>query len=226
MKRNNINFEKYGPLIDSEISKRRSRWTLSALSWLDFDDVSQIVRIHAYNKLHLYDDTKPILPWINRLISNQIKNIIRNNYGNYTRPCLRCAASLGEHGCRIYNEQCEKCPLFKNWQKNKKNAYDLKVTVSIEDHTNEINSHQSQGLDINLAIQNLSKRLEQILKPIEWQVYNLLYIENKSEKFICRALKLKYDEKSEIAYNKQLRNIQKIIIKKAKECLLNGEVDV
>ena len=37
---------------------------------------------------------------------------------------------------------------------------------------------------------------------------------------------MKYDEKSEIAYNKQLRNIQKIIIKKAKECLLNGEVDV
>jgi hypothetical protein len=226
MKRNKINFEKYISLIDSEISKRRNRWTLHALSWLDFDDVSQIVRIHAYNKLHLYDESKPILPWINRLISNQIKNIIRNNYGNYTRPCLKCAASLGEHGCRIYNEQCEKCPLFKNWAKNKKAAYDLKVTVSMEEHSNEINNHQFQSLDMAFATENLNKRLEQILKPIEWQVYKLLYIENKSEKFICRILKLKYDEKSETAYNKQLRNIQKIIIRKARQCLLNGEVDV
>ena len=76
--------------IDSEIQKRRSRWRLSSLSWMDFDDISQILRIHIFKKWYLYDDSQPLAPWLNRIISNQIKNLIRNNYGNYSRPCLKC----------------------------------------------------------------------------------------------------------------------------------------
>ena len=41
--------------IDSEIKKRRYKWNLSALSWMDFSDVSQILRIHIYKKWDMYD---------------------------------------------------------------------------------------------------------------------------------------------------------------------------
>ena len=91
-----IEFENHIQVIDAEINKRRSKWNLSVLAWMDFQDVAQILRIHIYKKWHLYDQSKPLGPWLNRIISNQIKNLIRNNYGNYCRPCLKCAAAEGE----------------------------------------------------------------------------------------------------------------------------------
>ena len=95
-------FEDFIDQIDAEIRKRKSKWSLTALSWMDFDDVSQILRIHIFKKWHLYDTKKPLNPWINRIISNQIKNLIRNNYGNYCRPCLKCAAAEAGNLCYIY----------------------------------------------------------------------------------------------------------------------------
>lgn len=226
MKKNKIKFESCINLINIEILKRKNKWTLSTLNWIDFEDVSQIIRFHIYKKWDLYDESKPMLPWVNRIISNQIKNLIRNNYGNYARPCLKCAAALGENECRIYGKQDQSCPMFNNWSKTKKNAYDLKMAVSIEDHSYEINNQLCVNLDIQKATQNLHQKMKQILKPVEWKVYELLYIDYKTEEQVCKILKFKYDKKAKSAYNKQLKNIQKSIIKKAKQCLANGEIDL
>jgi hypothetical protein len=226
MKKNKIKFESCINLINTEILKRKNKWTLSTLNWIDFEDVSQIIRFHIYKKWELYDENKPMLPWVNRIISNQIKNLIRNNYGNYARPCLKCAAALGENECRIYGKQEQACPMFNNWSKTKKNAYDLKMAVSIEDHSYEINNQLCVNLDIQKATQNLHQKMKQILKPVEWKVYELLYIDYKTEEQVCKILKFKYDKKAKSAYNKQLKNIQKSIIKKAKQCLANGEIDL
>jgi DNA-directed RNA polymerase specialized sigma24 family protein len=226
MKKNKIKFESCINLINTEILKRKNKWTLSTLNWIDFEDVSQIIRFHIYKKWELYDESKPMLPWVNRIISNQIKNLIRNNYGNYARPCLKCAAALGENECRIYGKQEQACPMFNNWSKTKKNAYDLKMAVSIEDHSYEINNQLCVNLDIQKATQNLHQKMKQILKPVEWKVYELLYIDYKTEEQVCKILKFKYDKKAKSAYNKQLKNIQKSIIKKAKQCLANGEIDL
>ena len=76
------NFEESIDQINTEIIKRRSKWNLTVLAWMDFEDVAQILRIHIYKKWDLYDPSQPLGPWINRIISNQIKNLIRNNYGN------------------------------------------------------------------------------------------------------------------------------------------------
>jgi DNA-directed RNA polymerase specialized sigma24 family protein len=226
MKKNKLKFENYINLINTEIAKRKHKWTLSALNWIDFEDVSQIIRFHIYKKWSLYDERKPILPWVNRIISNQIKNLIRNNYGNYARPCLKCAAAIGENECKIYGKQDKNCPMFSNWLKTKKNAYDLKMTVSVEDHSHEINNQTTPEYNIQKAAANLHERMKKILKPIEWKVYDLLYIQNKTEEYVCKHLDFKYDKKAKTTYNKQLRNIQKSIIKKAKDSLANGEVDV
>ncbi len=219
MKQNRIKFEKQLNLINEEIKKRKYKWTLSALNWIDFEDVSQIIRFHLFKKWSLYDESKPILPWINRIISNQIKNLIRNNYGNYARPCLRCAAATGDNGCRIYKDQDSKCPMYSNWEKTKKNAYNLKMTVSIEDHSVEMNGMANNNLDMSSAASSLHKRMKEVLRPIEWKVYELLYINNKNDSYVCESLGFKYNKASKVAYNKQLRSIQKTIIKKAKECL-------
>ena len=173
-------FEDYIEQIDIEIKKRKSKWNLTALAWMDFDDVSQILRIHIFKKWHLYDTKKPLNPWINRIISNQIKNLIRNNYGNYCRPCLKCAAAESGDLCYIYGKQCEACPLFANWVKTKKQAYDAKLPVSINEHSNEINMAEYKDIDIVMLMKRLNEKMRQSLKPAEWKIYKALYIDNLS----------------------------------------------
>ena len=212
--------------INSEIIKRKNKWNLTAINWMDFSDVSQILRIHIYKKWHLYDSEKPLAPWVNRIISNQIKNLIRNNYSNFTRPCLKCAAAEGEDGCAIYSNQCNACPLYANWEKNKKNAHDTKLTVSIENHIQEINDKPIDNFNMEKTAQNIHNKMQKVLKPIEWKVYQHLYIEGKNEEQTAKLMGYRTSEKNRIAGYKQIKNIKKIIIVKVKKHLYNGDIDI
>ena len=205
--------------IDTEIRKRKNKWSLTSLAWMDFEDVSQIVRIHIYKKWHMYDQKKPLAPWLNRIISNQIKNLIRNNYGNYARPCVKCAAAEGEGECYIYAKQCGDCPLYAYWEKNKKRAHDTKLPVSLENHSQEVFSIETDSFDVEHAAEQLHKKMEKVLKPVEWKVYNLLYIENKDDKDVAKSMGYITSEKNRLPGYKQIKNIKKRIITKAKKIL-------
>ena len=221
-----IKFEDYIEQIDAEIKKRRSKWNLTALSWMDFDDVSQILRIHIFKKWHLYDTKKPLNPWINRIISNQIKNLIRNNYGNYCRPCLKCAAAEAGDLCYIYGKQSEACPLFANWSRTKKQAYNAKLPVSINDHTYEINSTEYSDIDILGVMDRISAKMKEVLKPAEWKIYQALYIEHMSEEDAATLMGYKTNEKNRVPGYKQIKNVKKAIIKKVKRMLEDGEIEI
>ena len=219
-------FEESIDIINSEIIKRRAKWNLTAINWMDFSDVSQILRIHIYKKWHLYDQKKPLPPWVNRIISNQIKNLIRNNYSNFARPCLKCSAAETDESCSIYDKQCNSCPLYANWERSKKNAHDTKLTVSIENHTQEINSIPNENLNMEISARNIHKKMEKTLKPIEWRVYKYLYIDGKDEEQTAKLMGYRTTEKNRIAGYKQIKNIKKIIILKVKKYLYNGEIDI
>ena len=210
-------FEESIAIIDTEIIKRKSMWCLTSLCWMDYDDVSQIIRIHIYKKWKMYDQSKPLAPWLNRIISNQIKNLIRNNYGNYARPCLKCAASDGEKSCDIYNTQCCDCPLYSHWFKNKKRAHDTKLPVSLENHPQEIYNKATENFDIETEVVILHKNMKKILKPIEWRVYDLLYIQNKDEPEVAKEMGYVTSEKNRKPGYKQIKNIKKSIIAKVKK---------
>lgn len=219
-------FESLIDVINSEIVKRKSKWNLTAINWMDFSDVAQILRIHIYKKWHLYDYKKPLAPWVNRIISNQIKNLIRNNYSNFTRPCLKCAAAEGEDGCTIYNLQCNRCPLYANWEKSKKNAHDTKLTLSIENHSQEINDMPINNFNMEQTAKNIHYKMQKVLKPIEWKVYQYLYIDGKDEEQTAKLMGYRTTEKNRIAGYKQIKNIKKIIIFKVKKHLYNGDIDI
>lgn len=219
-------FESLIDVINSEIIKRKSKWNLTAINWMDFNDVAQILRIHIYKKWHLYDHKKPLAPWVNRIISNQIKNLIRNNYSNFTRPCLKCAAAEGEDGCMIYTNQCNACPLYANWEKSKKNAHDTKLTLSIENHSQEINDMPMDHFNLEKTANNIHIKMEKVLKPIEWRVYQYLYIQGKDEEQTAKLMGYRTSEKNRIAGYKQIKNIKKIIILKVKKHLYNGDIDL
>jgi len=219
------NFEESIDQINTEIIKRRSKWNLTVLAWMDFEDVAQILRIHIYKKWDLYDSSQPLGPWINRIISNQIKNLIRNNYGNYARPCLRCAASEADNSCSIYGSQDSVCPLYSHWEKTKKSAHDAKLPVSLEDHPQEVFSKNSDNTDVERLAEQLHKKMEKVLKPIEWKVYRLLYIEHKSDEEAAKLMGYRTSEKNRIPGYKQIKNIKKSIIEKVRRVLEKGEID-
>lgn len=225
VEKKNPTFEESIRLIDEEIKKRRNKWNLTALAWMDYEDVSQIIRIHIYKKWDMYDPTKPLGPWLNRIISNQIKNLIRNYYGNYSRPCLRCAAAEGEDLCEIYEKQCSSCPLYADWEKNKKRAYDIKIPLSIENHSHEVKSLAENNFDVEKNAKKLHEKMETVLKPLEWKMYTYLYIEYKDEKEVAQLMGYRTSEKNRTPGYKQIKNIKKSIINKVKKILDKEEID-
>ena len=211
------NFEDCLELINQEIIKRKSKWNLSSIAWMDFDDVSQIIRIHIYQKWNQYNPEKPLKPWISTIISHQIKNLIRNNYTNYASPCLRCDAAVGEDGCKIYKEQCDACPLYAHWKKNKQSATFVKLPLSIENHSHEVHEMKDATAYSFGNEEKLNILMKKILKPIEFQVYQGLYMEHKDESVVAKSLGFISNEKGRTPGYRQLKNIQKAIISKARK---------
>jgi DNA-directed RNA polymerase specialized sigma24 family protein len=226
MKSSKESFESKISEINQEISKRRHKWNLTTLAWMDFNDVSQILRIHIYKKWNLYDPKKPLAPWVNRIVSNQIKNLIRNNYGNFSRPCLRCAAAEQEDGCTIYSSQCNKCPLYAKWEKSKKSAHDIKLPVALENHTQEVHNIIEDEINIEKTAKNIHTKMQQVLKPIEWKFYELYYIKHKSEEESAKLMGYKTTEKNRKIGYKQVKNLKKSIMTKVKKYLYNGDIDI
>jgi len=220
-------FEESFDFINQEIRKRQGKWNLSSLNWIDYEDVSQIIRLHIYEKWHLYDVNKPLGPWLNRIISNQIKNLIRNHYGNFARPCLKCEAQEGELGCKIYVNQCNNCPLYGKWEKTKKSAHDIKLPLALEDHSFEIGMIKTQDSStLQNNIKKLHLSMKEILKPNEWVVYKSIYIDNEAEETAAEKLGLISNEKNKKPGYKQIQNIKKSIIKKAKESIEKGSIEL
>ena len=219
-------FEESLKLIDEEIQKRMGRWNLKSITYMDFEDVSQIIKLHIFNKWSQYDPSKPLSPWLNRIITNQLKNIIRNNYSNFTRPCLKCAAAQEPDGCAIYIKQCEACPLFAHWSKAKKDAHYLKHAAPLEYHSFDLEQKESGIDNFESNKEKLDSKMKEVLKPLEWKVYSYLYIENLSEKEAAKLVGYKTSEPHRTPGYKQIKNIRKKIIDKVKKILGKGDVDI
>ena len=127
-------YEECYPIIDTIVSKYQNKWRLKAINWFDFEDVSQIIKIHIHKKWHMWDQERPLEPWIGRIISNQIRNLVRNHYGNYVRPCVNCQFNTGENTCSATSSgiQDNQCKLYDKWSAFKKTGLDLKITLSTE----------------------------------------------------------------------------------------------
>ena len=222
-----LRYEDFSEVINEEISKKRYKWNLTSLAWMDYEDVSQILRFHIFKKWHLYDQEKSIKPWIRTIIANQIKNLIRNHYTNFIKPCNRCEAAREETGCEIYGTQCNACPLYKNWEKNKKTGFAARMPIPLETHKQEAFYIESKdNVDIEKSAKEIHKRMEKILKPHEWKIYSYLYIDYLDELQAAKKMGYKTSEKNRSPGYKQIKNVKKKIIAKVKDLLSDDEVDI
>ena len=218
-------FEDCIEIIDQEIYKHRRKWQLSSIAWMDFEDIAQIIRIHIYNKWSMYDPKQSLLPWISVIISNQLRNLVRNVYSSHAKPCLQCAAAESENGCLLYYNQGVSCPIYKRWFENKKNAHDISIPLSIENHLHEVNDINGHFLNFDIASERLHNHMRTKLKKREWIVYDLLYIQHKTEDDIAYKLGYKTTEKGRTAGYNTIRIIRKNIITKVKQALNEGVIN-
>ena len=68
--------------------------------------------------------------------------------------------------------------------------------------------------------------MQEILKPIEWKVYNYIYIKNKSEEETAKLMGYRTTEKGRSPGYKQIKNIKRAIVQKVKINIANGTIDI
>lgn len=224
-KQPDLPYEEFSDLIDNELQKRKRNWFLTSVNWVDFDDVSQIIRAHISKKWDQWDQDRPIKPWLNKIIANQMKNILRNHYSNYARPCLNCPFNSDvEYSLCSFTasgEQDSTCPLYKKWEGTKKHAYNVKITLSLENHQHEIDGGAESHLnsDIQVASQKLFKEMHKILTPRQYKAFDMLFIQNLPDEEVAKEMGFKSTESGRKAGYKQIKNLKKMLKEKASKVI-------
>lgn len=225
-------YEDKSDTIDEELKKRRGKWFLHSLAWIDFDDVCQIIRAHVYKKWNQWDQSRPLRPWLNRIISNQLKNILRNYYSNFVRPCLNCPFNQSVNvddgsqalcGFTKSGLQTNECPLYAKWEKTKKPAYDVKMPYSLDAAPlGELKDHAP--FEIEHAEKKLHAEMKKSLSSRQYRIYELLFIKNVEEGEVAQEMGYKTTEKGRKAGYKQIKNLKKQFKAKAIWLLKNKDI--
>ena len=227
-KNNNQTFEDNSDIIEAAINKQKNKWQLNAINWFDFEDVSQIIKIHIHKKWHMWDQERPLEPWIGRIISNQIRNLVRNHYGNYVRPCVNCQFNTGENTCSATSSgiQDNQCKLYDKWSAFKKTGLDLKITLSTENHVNEISSKIDNSFSYDLSVNKLNDHMKSQLSETHYRAYYMMFFENCTEEDVASYMGYKTNEKKRKAGYRQVKNLKSIFQKKAEDIIRNFDIIV
>lgn len=220
-------FEESIEVIDSEILKRKHRWHLTAIAWMDFDDVAQRLRIHIFKKWDKWDSGRPLRPWLNQVINHQMTNMLRNHYSNFSRPCLKCPFNTGEYGCALYGTQNNICRDYSKWERGKKSAYDVKFPISlnipINDSTDSTLESVLSNLEHIINIEQLVPVFHELMRKhlsnIEWKVYDYMFLQHLEEPEVAKKMGYKLSMKEGRPAYRQISKIKSKIIKKARDVI-------
>lgn len=212
------------PLINELIEKQRGKWTLTALVAFDWQDVAQIIRSHIFAKAHLFDRSRPPGPLISTIISRQIANIIESKYTNYTKPCFRCEAAVGDNGCTIYSQQCMQCPLYARWMRIKGNALSTKLPVSLEDHSQEVHELPDNNEDLTDKIARFHDVIIPLLTAGEQKIYQWCYIDGLEDDEVKVLMAKAISDKVIESWPEKLKVIKFKIVEKAKQILKEEDI--
>jgi hypothetical protein len=208
-------YEDCSDIIDQAILKQKYKWRLNAVKWFDFNDVQQIIKSHISKKWHMWDQSRPLEPWIGRIISNQIRNLLRNHYGNYTNPCTLI---------NLPNHNKHRCAVCCKWEKTKKIGLGLKIPLSTEDFSKEVHNRSYVDFDFKRSLGKLDFHMEAKLSNIHYKAYRMLYFEKKTEQDVAKYMGYKISpEKNKLGY-RQVKNLKKKFLQLAMEILRSKDI--
>lgn len=212
-------FEENYVQINKIINLHISKWKLKVISSVSHDDIRQEILIHLHRKWHLYDNTQPLGNWLSTVICNKLKNLTRDQFYKFSRPCLNCPHFSGGDLCNLYGEVSSECGLYKKWMLEKKFQHDCALPVTIEDHQNQLHSMPSDNIDVEEQIIHLKHKLQEKLNKNDYLIFCCLFLENKTEEEVCKILNYKTARQC----NLQIKNLKQIIVPLVKNIIKNEE---
>lgn len=216
-------FEDYYDALVVLIQKSRGRWILNSLGYMDFQDVTQKILLHIYEKWHKYDPEKPLEPWANTIIKNQMQNIYRDEYGNYAKPCANCVNNEGADLCSITsnNKQCEECPIYAKWKKKKEPAYHFKIAAEYEESVH-VNAKIGNDIHSKMKASTIHNHMMSVLTGVERKIYDLSFVKGEEVEDIRRLLGYTNNQSSE----RYIKQMQGKIVKKVRQEIKEDNIDV
>lgn len=169
------------PFAQKLIARRRHKWKMTTMAW---DDVAQMLLIRVWKQYRLFDPTRaPFENWCNFLISNEWKNILRNILFIHSPPCIGrggCVHNQGGDSCGYTPSglKCAECPLYANWQKKKQGEHNIKATLGLDAHPQEVHNTQSDTFDVEAAKTRIDAIMLKRLNPFDRRIYRLLLIKH------------------------------------------------
>lgn len=221
-------YEELADVIDHELEKRRGSWRLHSIRYIDFDDVKQEIKIHIYEKWNLWDQQRPFLNWVNRVITHKLINKVRDLYGIYARPCLKCSFNQSKEpkvgqtdnlcGYTKSGLQCSECELYAEWEQKKKPMHDVHLPHQLDHHEHDIHYHVDE-IDYEEFLRNVDVILKETLKPVAYKIFKYTFIEKLSREKVAEKMGYKTKNISRPAGYKQITNNINIIRSEIKKLL-------
>lgn len=135
------------------------------------------------------------------------------------RPCMGCAKNEGGDLCALTpsGKQCGECPLYKKWEIGKKAAFDSRLPVSIENHSQEVFSMPEESVDVERVARELYDRVQTVLSPIELKVYKSLFVDFQSEEEAAKLMGYRTSERNRAAGYRRIKQIRRSIMEKVRK---------
>jgi RNA polymerase sigma factor (sigma-70 family) len=200
-------FEDKNEELNKLLDIKRSDWMLNNI--LQYEDLCQIIRLHIYKKFSQWDQSRPFSAWASRVISNQIKNQIRNHYGRLTPPCIKgkgCPFNTGD-GCQMTKsgQKDSSCAAYAKWERSKKPAYELKTAAPLEDFDGACNSPY---FNFEQSVEKFHREMKRVLSDREYFAYDLIYLQHLSDEIVAQKMGFKTKEANRIPGYRQISNLK------------------
>lgn len=224
-------FKSLYPELVRLVEKRKGSWTLTTI--LEWQDVASILMARLWEKLDLYDESRPLENWVNRVVTNALNNLERSHWYKYARPCICageyggvCVFNTGGNGCKKTPSkiQCNECPMYATWAQKKAIKLNIASPVALEDHINESHSLPEDSVDVDKAKQVIDEKILTQLNEHEIRLYKLMYIDNLPLEVVGKRMKYKVQPNNKIAGYQVLLKFSRRVRVMAKEIIYEHEL--
>jgi RNA polymerase sigma factor (sigma-70 family) len=209
------------------IARRRASWRLTSV--MEYEDVSSIILAHVWKEWAKYDPERPLDKWINTIITNQIRNLLRNHLYKHSRPC--CAANQYGAACSFNRGgdlcawtksgiQDESCHFYAHWLKRKQAKFAVATPLSMAAHENETHSKPDDHMDIEGAKKTIDDNIKRRLTKEEYRIYKYLYVEHLSIEETAKKMGYKKRGKEDMRAYMAVRNVS-LHIKEVSKAILS-----
>ena len=216
-------YEDKTEIINEEIRKRFNNWKLTFIHWIDFEDVSQLIKIHIFVKWNKWDQSRPFEPLVNRLITRRMINITRDYSKGIFPPCFNCKYNAGKDGDKYLCKktpsgiQSSECSIYDKWLKFRSAGKSTLFPLETIGYNNNISFNGS--FDLGQAEKKLHSIMKKKLNDKHYFIYKMLFIDGLEEEEIAELLRFKTSEKNRKAGYRQIINLKNKYKDIAKEVL-------